>query len=40
MAVRRPTEELALQLCSHFTSAGRHELATLYQDAYQLLASD
>ena len=36
----KPAEELALQLCAHFTSAGQHVLALLYQDAYQVLASD
>jgi len=36
----KPAEELALQLCSHFTSAGQHVLAQLYQNAYQVLASD
>jgi hypothetical protein len=36
----KPAEELALQLCSHFTSDGQHALAQLYQRAYQLLASD
>lgn len=38
-ALRRGTEELALQLCAHFTSEGRHRLAQLYQDAYQLLVT-
>jgi hypothetical protein len=37
-AFRRPTAELALQLCAHFTSEGRHDLAGLYQHAYQLVA--
>jgi hypothetical protein len=36
----KPAEELALQLCAHFTSAGQHALAQLYQGAYQVLASD
>jgi hypothetical protein len=37
--VRRTTEELALQLCAHFTSEGRHRLAEVYQGAYQRLVS-
>jgi hypothetical protein len=36
----KPAEELALQLCAHFTSSGQHVLAQLYHDAYQVLASD
>jgi hypothetical protein len=36
----KPAEELALQLCAHFTSAGQHALAQLYHGAYQVLASD
>jgi hypothetical protein len=36
----RPAEELALQLCAHFTSAGQHVVAQLYQSAYQVLLSD
>lgn len=35
--VRERAEELALQLCAHFTSEGRHDLAHLYQTAYELL---
>jgi hypothetical protein len=37
VAMRRMTEELALQCCGHFTSEGRHDLAQLYQDAYAAL---
>lgn len=37
---RRRAEELALQLCAHFTSEGRHELAQLYQDAWSQLADE
>ncbi len=36
---RRRAEDLALQLCAHFTSEGHHELAPLYQDAYSLLTA-
>ena len=36
--LRRTGEELALQLCAHFTSEGRHDLAELYQQAYRGLA--
>jgi hypothetical protein len=37
--VRQRAEELALQLCAHFTSEGQHQLARLYQDVYDRLAT-
>jgi hypothetical protein len=37
-SLRRTGEELALQLCAHFTSEGRHDLAELYQQAFRGLA--
>ncbi len=32
-------QQLALQLVSHFTSTGRHDLATLYQDAFDTIGA-
>lgn len=37
--IRERAEELALQLCAHFTSEGRHDLSQLYQDAYARLTA-
>ena len=37
--IRERAEELALQLCAHFTSEGRHDVGQLYQDAYELLTA-
>lgn len=37
--VRKRAEELALQLCAHFTSEGQHQLARLYQDVYDRLVT-
>jgi hypothetical protein len=36
---RHTAEELALQLCAHFTSEGRSDLAQLYQDGHRILSS-
>jgi hypothetical protein len=38
--VRKPTQELALQLCAHFTSVGHNELSQLYHDTYRTLTKD
>lgn len=35
--IRARAEDLALQLCAHFTSTGRHDVGQLYQDAYERL---
>jgi hypothetical protein len=35
--VRDRAGELALQLCAHFTSEGRHDVGGLYQAAYERL---
>lgn len=37
--IREHAEELALQLCAHFTSEGRHDVGQLYQDAYERLTA-
>jgi hypothetical protein len=37
--IQRRAGHLALQLCSHFTSEGQHELAGLYHDAYQRIVA-
>ena len=37
--VRERAEDLALQLCAHFTSEGRNDVAELYQTAYDRLTA-
>lgn len=37
--IRERAEELALQLCAHFTSEGQHDVSQLYHDAYGRLTA-